>query len=150
MRTENATTRGYKEVHILIVDDDDVSIMAIQRAISKMKLVNPVRAAKDGLQALEILRGDAGESKLLPPYVVLLDINMPRMNGHEFLAELRDDPDLRRALVFVLTTSDAHQDVMAAYEKNIAGYIVKDDIYESFKKTLEVVDLFSKLIVFPA
>ena len=149
MNAESDENRNYEEVHILIVDDDEVSVRAIQRAIGKMKLVNPVRVAKDGLQGLDILRGEAGEKQLLPPYVVLLDINMPRMNGHEFLAELRGDPKLRRALVFVLTTSDAPQDVMAAYEQNIAGYVVKDDLYESFKKTLQVVDLYSKLVVFP-
>ena len=142
-------SQNYEEVHILIVDDDEISVRAIQRAIAKLKLANPVRVARDGLEALDVLRGRDGEEQLLPPFIVLLDINMPRMNGHEFLAELRDDPKLRRALVFVLTTSDAPEDVMAAYEKNIAGYIVKEDLYESFKKTLEVVDLFSKLVVFP-
>lgn len=149
MSAEVKTGRDYEEVHILIVDDDNISIRAVKRAIDKMKLANPVRVAYDGLQALEVLRGQADEDQLLPPYVVLLDINMPRMNGHEFLAELRNDPNLRRAIVFVLTTSDAPKDVMAAYEKNIAGYVVKENLFESFKQTLEVVNLFSKLIVFP-
>ena len=141
--------RNFEEVHILIIDDDDISIRAVKRAITKMKLANPIRVAHDGLQGLEVLRGEAGEDQLMPPYVVLLDINMPRMNGHEFLAELRGDPKLRQAIVFVMTTSDAPKDVMAAYDMNIAGYVVKEDIFESFRKTLEVVDLFSKLIVFP-
>ena len=103
MSAESNAEADYEDVHILIVDDDDISIRAIRRALTKMKLVNPVRVATDGIQGLEILRGEAGEKKLLPPFVVLLDINMPRMNGHEFLAEVRDDPKLRRAIIFVLT-----------------------------------------------
>lgn len=145
---ENAE-KQYEEVRVLVVDDDEISVRAVYRALKKLKLVNPIRVAQDGVQALEILRGESGEEQLLPPYIVLLDINMPRMNGHEFLAEIRDDPALHRALVFVLTTSDAPEDVMKAYDKNVSGYIVKDDIYQSFKNTLELVDLFSKVVVFP-
>lgn len=140
---------AYEEVKILIVDDDDVCIMALKRAIKKMKLLNPVSVAKDGVEALEILSGDGGVEKLMPPYIILLDINMPRMDGHEFLEALREDPNLQRSLVFILTTSSAPEDVHRAYEKNVAGYVVKEDPYTSFKATFELVDKFSNLIVFP-
>ena len=149
MSVEMAGNLKYQDVHLLIVDDDEISIRAIHRAISKMKLVNPVRVAHDGRHALEILRGEAGEAKLAPPYIVLLDINMPRMNGHEFLAEIRNDDWLRRSVVFILTTSDAPDDVRRAYGKNVAGYVVKDDLFESLKRTLEVVDAFSRVVVLP-
>ena len=138
-----------KTIPILIVDDDQVSVMAIKRAMKQMNLSNPLRVASDGLQALEILRGEAGLAQLAPPYIVLLDINMPRMNGHEFLGEIRNDPKLNRALVFVLTTSDAPEDIARAYDRNIAGYIIKDDILTPFNRTLEVVDLYARVIVFP-
>ncbi len=72
--------------------------------------------ARDGVEALEILRGENGRTKLCPPYVILLDLNMPRMNGLEFLAEIRRDPALRRAVVFVLSTSDDDEDMCATSE----------------------------------
>ncbi|MEO0370665.1 MAG: response regulator [Pseudomonadota bacterium] len=139
----------YDEVKILIVDDDEVCIMALKRAIKKMKLMNPVRVACDGYEALEILRGEGGKEKLESPYIILLDINMPRMDGHEFMEAIRDDPHLNRSIVLILTTSDAPDDVKRAYDKNVAGYVVKEDPYTSFKATFELIDSFSNLIVFP-
>jgi len=139
----------YEEVQILLIDDDEVSIMSIKRALKKLKLVNPIRVARNGIEGLEILRGEAGQSKLYPPFIILLDINMPRMNGHEFLQEVRDDPKLHRSLVFVLTTSDAPEDIEQAYDKNIAGYVLKDQPYETFKSTLEMVDHVAKLVILP-
>ncbi len=84
-----------------------------------------------------------------PPYIILLDINMPRMDGHEFLERLRNDEILHRSLVFVLTTSNAQDDIVRAYDQNVAGYVVKESPYDSFIETFEMVDKFSKLIVFP-
>ena len=139
----------YDEVNILIVDDDDVCIMALKRAIKKMRLMNPVRVACDGVEALEILRGEGGHEKLQSPYIILLDINMPRMDGHEFMEEIRGDPYLKRSVVLILTTADAPDDVKRAYDKNVAGYVVKVDPYTSFKATFELIDKFSSLIVFP-
>ncbi len=140
---------SYEEVRVLIVDDDEVCIMALKRAVKKMKLLNPISVAKDGVEALEILRGDVRTEKLVPPYIVLLDINMPRMDGHEFLENLRSDEDLQRTVVFILTTSDAPDDVKRAYDKNVAGYVVKEDPYSSLKATIELMDKFSSLIVLP-
>ena len=141
--------KAYEEVNILIVDDDDVTVMGIRRAITRMKLLNPVRVAKDGVEALDILRGAAGVERLLPPYIILLDLNMPRMDGHEFLEHVRADPMLHNAVIFVLTTSDAPDDVTKAYGRNVAGYIVKDDLYDTFNRMLELVERYSRLIVLP-
>ncbi|MFK7875568.1 MAG: response regulator [Paracoccaceae bacterium] len=140
---------SYEPVKILIVDDDDVCIMALQRVMKKMKLVNPVTVAHDGVEALEILKGEKDNAKLCPPYIILLDINMPRMGGHEFLERIRDDEMLCCSLVFVLTTSNAREDVERAYDHNVAGYVLKESPYDSFVKTFEMVDQYSKLIVFP-
>ena len=140
---------SFEEVKIMIVDDDEVCVMALQRAIKKMKLLNPVEIASDGVEALEILNGTGGKPQMIPPYIILLDINMPRMDGHEFLEKIRNDEFLRRSLVFVLTTSSAREDVERAYDKNVSGYVVKDSPYDSFIETFEMVDKFAKLIVFP-
>lgn len=141
--------RQYDLVTFLIVDDDEISVMSIKRAMKKLKIINPVRVAKDGIEALEHLRGAAGKDRVLPPYIVTLDLSMPRMGGLEFLEEVRTDPMLQRTVIFVLTTSDSPSDVASAYDKNIAGYIVKESAAESFAEALAVIDDYAKLVVLP-
>jgi len=136
-------------VKFMIVDDDKVSVMAIKRALKKLKIVNPVVVAQDGHQALQILRDAYEEHGILPPYLITLDLNMPRMDGFEFLQEIRDDDKLHRAIVFVLSTSDAPADIASAYDKNIAGYIVKDDLGDSFVKALDMIDAYTNVVEIP-
>lgn len=138
-----------KPVRFLIVDDDQVSVLAIKRALKKLKIINPVQVARDGREALDLLRAELQGTSTLPPYLVTLDLNMPRMNGFEFIEEVRNDPALHRLVIFVLSTSDAPSDVAAAYDSNIAGYIVKDNLGDSFVKALDMIDCFSKVIEFP-
>ena len=103
----------------------------------------------DGQEALDILRGSSAHSAIDRPYLVTLDINMPRMNGHEFLAEVRKDPSLKNAIIFVLTTSDAPEDIARAYSQNVAGYIVKDDLQDSFVNALRLLDAYSETVALP-
>ena len=117
--------------------------------MKKLKLANDVHVAVDGIEALALLRGVDGKTAIEPPFIIILDLNMPRMNGLEFLDELRRDPALSSAIVFVLTTSDATPDVTAAYAKNIAGYVVKEEAYETFRKVLDMLDCYAKLVVLP-
>jgi CheY-like chemotaxis protein len=124
---------------LLIVDDDDVEIMAVKRALRGSPIDWPIRIARDGVEALAILRGE-GVAPIHRPYVILLDLNMPRMNGIEFLRELRADPDHRDAVVFVLTTSDADQDRVAANSQQVAGYVVKRTVGGDF---VDVADLLN-------
>jgi CheY-like chemotaxis protein len=131
------------------VDDDDVVVMGLQRALAKMNANNPVFVASDGLEALALLRGDASNAPLESPYLILLDLNMPRMNGFEFLDEIRGDPALRRAIVFVLTTSGSDTDKQKAYDRNVAGYIVKSDSARTFDDTLDLLDRYQKIVDLP-
>lgn len=140
----------YKPVHFLVVDDDEICIMAIKRAMKKRGIVNPVSTAYNGIQALEVLRNSVEDGLPLPRYVLLLDLSMPRMGGLELLAELRADPSLKKLVVFVLTTSDSPRDIAAAYEKNIAGYIVKEDLHETLDTALSMLERYSKLVVLPS
>ncbi|MCO4825087.1 MAG: response regulator [Amylibacter sp.] len=149
MSDETASVRTTSTVKFLIVDDDMVSVMAMKRALKKLKIVNPVQVAKDGQQALEILRGEKNGAEFTPPFLVTLDLNMPRMNGFEFLEEIRKDSSLQRAVIFVLSTSDAPRDVAAAYANNIAGYIIKDNLGDSFVKALDMIDAYSKIVELP-
>ncbi len=137
-------------VSILLVEDDEVDVMNVQRAFMKNHINNTVHVAGNGLQALAMLRGTDGEEKLNPaPKIILLDINMPKMNGIEFLGELRRDADLRAISVFVLTTSDEEKDRMAAYDMNVAGYILKPVEPGKFMEAVKTLDVFWTLIELP-
>jgi CheY-like chemotaxis protein len=118
-----------KMLNILLVEDDEVDVMNIQRAFKKNNIANPMWVAGNGLEALEMLRQDkvpAGRR------LVLLDLNMPKMNGIEFLRELRGDPALAPTSVVVLTTSNDDRDKVEAYNLNVAGYLLKPVTFASF------------------
>lgn len=136
-----------KDVTFLIVDDDEVAIMGMRRAIKKLALENPIEVAHNGEEALDILRAtDKGVRK---PYLVTLDLNMPRMGGLEFLKVVREDTDLQDAIIFVMTTSDAPKDITAAYSKNIAGYILKDNAFETLRRALSMLNSYTHAVTFP-
>lgn len=139
-----------KPVQFMVVDDDEICIMAVKRAMKKLGIENPVSCANNGIQALKILRDSIEEGVPLPRSVLLLDLSMPKMGGLELLDELRADPVLKKLVVFVLTTSDSPRDVAAAYEKNIAGYIVKEDLHETLRMALSLLDSYSRLVVLPS
>jgi len=131
------------------VEDDEIDIKTIQRSIAELKLLNPLVVARDGIEGLEYLRGENGKLKVEGPRVVLLDLNMPRMGGLEFLEEVRKDPDLHSTVIFVLTTSDADQDIVSAYENNVAGYIVKSDSTASFVEAIRLIDFYWTIVQLP-
>ena len=111
-----------RQLNILLVEDDQVDVMNVQRAFAKRQIANPLRVAGNGVEALERLRsGEVSPHRLL----ILLDLNMPRMNGIEFLRELRRDPELRHLPVVVLTTSTAEEDIARAYSSHANCYISK-------------------------
>lgn len=135
-----------ERVTFLVVDDDEVAIMGMRRAIKKLELANPIEEARNGEEALAKLRGAAG---LKQPFLVTLDLNMPRMGGLEFLDEVRKDDTLHSAIIFVMTTSDAPKDITAAYAKNVAGYILKDNAVDTMRRALGMLESFSDTITFP-
>ena len=136
-------------VTLLLVEDDHVDAEAIQRAFRQYRIANPFVVVRDGVEALAALRREPGAPGLPEPYVVLLDINMPRMNGIEFLEALRADPRLSRTIVFVLTTSDREEDKVAAYEHHVAGYILKSRAGEDFLEVVKLLKVYWRLVEFP-
>ncbi|UDL96179.1 MULTISPECIES: response regulator [Lichenihabitans] len=136
-------------VNLLLVDDDEVDVQGLKRAFVKSRIGNPIVVARDGLEALEILRGENGKTKLPKPHLILLDLNMPRMNGLEFLEVLRKDDDLKSAVVFMITTSKAEEDKARAYGHNVAGYIVKQDPANTFMQAVSMLEHFWKIVEFP-
>lgn len=136
---------GSKPLNLVLVEDDDGDAKAIRRAFDSAKVANPILRAKDGLAALDLLRSD----RVAAPYVLLVDINMPRMNGHEFVAALRADAGLHRAIVFMLTTSRSPDDINLAYDNNVAGYLVKDEAGSDFLAIIRMLDGFWNIVAMP-
>jgi len=136
-------------VNLLLVEDDEVDIQGLKRAFAKSRIGNPITVARDGIEALEFLRGENGRPKLAKPHLILLDLNMPRMNGLEFLEAIRADEDLKRSVVFMITTSKAEEDKARAYEQNVAGYIVKQDPANTFMQAVALMEHYWKIVEFP-
>ncbi len=136
-------------VHILLVEDDEVDAEAIIRAFEKQKINHTITLASDGFKALDILRGHENQPRLRSPYLIILDLNMPRMNGIEFLREIRHDPELKCSVVFVLTTSNSVRDKLAAYNAQIAGYFLKQRTGENFANLVEMIHVYWRIVEFP-
>ena len=133
-------------VNILLVEDDEVDVEIVRRGLTKLRIANHLHRAHDGIEALEMLRAGAiGE-----PVRILLDINMPRMNGIEFLDALRNDPALSHHVVFMLTTSGDQADVYEAYRHHVSGYLRKRALDEEFTEALELVDHYWRIIELPS
>lgn len=134
------------QINILLIDDDEVDCMNVQRAFKKSNISNPLSIAHNGIEGLDMLRGTNGVNKLDPmPRIILLDINMPKMNGLEFLKELRNDKDLHSISVFIMTTSNDDKDRFEAYNYNVAGYIIKPISFENFVATISILNNFWQL-----
>ena len=139
-----------KMIHLLLVEDDEVDVMNVRRAFKKNNITNPLYVASNGLEALEMLRGE-GEGISVPPQrrLILLDLNMPKMNGIEFLRELRADTDLKVIPVIVLTTSNEDRDKVEAYNMNVAGYILKPVTFSNFIEAIATLNKYWALCELP-
>ncbi len=134
---------------VLLVDDDLVDRMAVLRGFSRAGLDAEIQVASDGIEALAILRKPEEDVRMEHPFLVLLDLNMPRMGGLAFLEQLRQDPTLRRTVVFVLTTSDSDEDRLAAYDHFIAGYILKSRAGRNFEELLKLLQAYWSVVILP-
>ena len=134
---------------ILLIEDDDVAAESVKRSLAKMGVAFPVVWAEDGIAGLAALRGQDPARRIQRPLVILLDLNMPRMNGFEFLQQLRADPALRDEVVFVLTTSDADADRTRAYHEQIAGYMVKSAVGPQFSKLAQLLLSYASAVKLP-
>ncbi|MCX2769775.1 response regulator [Pseudoalteromonas sp. B530] len=133
------------DITVLVVEDDDIDYMTVKRSFAKRKIMNPMVRAIDGVEALEFLQ----TKKIEYPFIVLLDLKMPRMGGLEFLARLREDPELKDTVVFVLTTSKDEDDIHHSYEKNVAGYFLKEEASNSMMSLVDMLDGYWRIVQFP-
>lgn len=140
---------GDTMVNILLVEDDEVDVMNVKRAFKKNNVTNPLYVCNNGLEALQFLRGDRDPSITEIPKIVLLDLNMPKMGGIEFLREIRKDDKLKNISVFIMTTSNEDKDKVDAYDLNVAGYILKPLSMERFIEAVSTLNNYWKLCEFP-
>ncbi|MBD2436627.1 response regulator [Nostoc sp. FACHB-110] len=138
-------------INILLVEDDEVDIMNVKRAFKKVNITNPLYLASNGIEALAMLRSQNHQPPKVPPErrLILLDLNMPKMGGIEFLQELRADPKLRATPVVVMTTSNQDQDRVEAYNLNVAGYILKPVTFNSFVEMMATLNKYWLLCEIP-
>lgn len=134
---------------MLLVEDDDIDAEHIIRQFHQLKIVNPITVVSNGIEALHALRGEEAHVRLPRPYIILLDINLPRMNGLEFLHAIRADEELQRSIVFVLTTSDNEADMRAAYEDHVAGYFLKSHATEALFSLPTLMKNYWRIVEFP-
>jgi CheY-like chemotaxis protein len=133
-------------LNILLVEDDEVDVMNVQRAFKKNHITNPLFVAGNGEEALEKLRsGEIPRERR----IVLLDLNMPRMNGLELLREIRRDPELSHTTVVVLTTSNDERDKIEAYNLNVAGYLLKPVTFSNFCEVMTTLNKYWTLVEMP-
>jgi len=123
---------------ILLVEDDIVDMMSVKRALKDLNVRNPLYHVENGVEALEFLR----DKKNPKPTIILLDLNMPRMGGIEFLSIMKNDEEIRRIPVVILTTSRAEYDKVQTYELGIAGYMIKPVDYQQFIEVIRALCLY--------
>jgi CheY-like chemotaxis protein len=137
-------------VHILLADDDDIEVETIIRSFQQEKIVNPYTRVHDGVEALQALQGRGNYVRFPQRYIILLDIDMPRMNGIEFLQALGQDPSLQQTIVFVLLNSAVNatydKKYFAPYQDHITGYITKSEAGMDFLAISQRLDAYRVIV----
>ncbi|MEO8946287.1 MAG: response regulator [Gemmatimonadaceae bacterium] len=135
-----------KALNLVLIEDDDIDVMNVRRALERAHVTNPLYVAHNGIEGLELLRGSTVPKERR---LVLLDLNMPKMNGIEFLREVRKDPALKATPVVVLTTSDDDRDKVQAYDLNVAGYLLKPVTFVNFVDVMAALNKYWALVELP-
>lgn len=134
-----------RQTTIFVVEDDDVDYRLLLRSFEKRKIANVIVRAVDGIDALEKI--ERGEVK--KPFIILLDISMPRMNGQEFLKIIRQHPEHKDTVIFLVTTSSNDQDIREGFSQHVAGYFLKDNVASSLDKIVDVINGYWQIVVLP-
>ena len=129
-----------QQIHILLVDDNEGDILLTREALDDARIINKISIAYDGLEAIRFLKKDPGGAET--PDLILLDINLPKMNGTEVLGIIKSDPDLKRIPVIMLTTSSAEKDILASYDNHANCYITKPVDLDRFMDVVRTIEDF--------
>ena len=139
-----------RPIEILLVEDNPGDVGLVQEAMRTAKITNRMHLAEDGVEAIEFLRRRGRFGEAPRPDLILLDLNLPRKDGREVLAEIKTDPDLKRIPVVVLTTSDAEEDVLRAYNLHVNCYVTKPVDFAKFMQVVRQIDEFwVKVVTLP-
>jgi CheY-like chemotaxis protein len=140
-----------RHINLILIEDDEVDVMNVQRALRRNNIQPSLHVAKNGLEALDLLRqGSLGRPEnLARNCLIWLDLNMPKMGGLEFLRILRADANLKRIPVIILTTSDQEQDRIEAYNLNVAGYVLKPITFSKFVEVVATLNSYWALCELP-
>lgn len=136
-----------KQIDILLVDDDEGDVLLTQKALDRGKMLNKLHVARDGVEALEFLRRAGKFSDAVRPDLILLDLNMPRKDGRQTLAEIKADPDLKGIPVVILTTSESDMDVAESYNLQASCFVTKPVDLTQFTKVIESLKEFWLCVV---
>ena len=136
------TTQRSKPVEILLVEDNPGDVRLTKEALQEGKVYNQLYVASDGVEALAFMRREGRYAEAPRPDLILLDLNLPKKDGREVLEEIKNDPDLRRIPVVILTTSQAESDILKSYNLHANCYITKPVDLEQFIKVVKSVDCF--------
>jgi len=131
-----------KQVEILLIEDNPGDVRLTQECLKRSKVANHLNIVEDGVEALHFLHREGEFSKAPRPHLILLDLNLPRKDGREILAEIKSDNDLKRIPVIVLTSSDADSDIVKAYDLHANCYITKPIIFEDFIRIITSIETF--------
>jgi CheY-like chemotaxis protein len=129
---------------IMLIEDDEIDVMTVKRALKELNVENPLVVASNGEEALKML-----QEYSYKPFIIILDLNMPRMNGLEFLKIIKNDEDFKKIPAVVLTTSKEEQDIFESYKLGVAGYIIKPVDYSKFVDALRTLNLYWNLCNVP-
>jgi CheY-like chemotaxis protein len=140
-------TEALKSIDILLVEDDPGDVLMTREALEYHKVRNALHVVSDGVEALQFVRQEAPFEDMPRPGLILLDLNLPRKNGQEVLAELKESPELRTIPVVVLTTSEAEEDILRSYQLHANAYITKPVDFDRFIEVVRQIDDFFLTVV---
>jgi CheY-like chemotaxis protein len=140
-------TEPRREVHVLLVEDDPGDVLMTQEAFEHHRIDNPLHVVSDGAAALRFLRREGEHTDAPRPGLILLDLNLPLMNGREVLAEIKSDDQLRSIPVVVLTTSQAEEDIVRSYDLHANAYVAKPVDFSRFMEIIRQIDDFFVTVV---
>ena len=133
------------EITLFLIEDDDIDALAIERGLKQNNISNQVIRAYDGQEAYKLLENN----HVSPPFVILLDLQMPRLNGIEFLKKIRKNEKHKDSVVFVLTTSTSQTDLMECYSEQVAGYFIKDRLGDNFSELIYMLKSYWNIVILP-
>jgi CheY-like chemotaxis protein len=145
--TESAFDRAPTPIEVLLVEDDPGDVLMTQEAFEEHKVRNSLAVVNDGTEAIAYLRREGRYADAPRPDLILLDLNLPRRDGREVLAEIKNDPDLCRIPVVVLTTSQADEDIVRSYQLHANAYVTKPVDFERFITVVRQIDEFFVSVV---